>query len=162
MRIRLVFDASTWIFALHGHDPSHALLKRCFHLPRDVQLIVNSYCVMEILNALKNTTHDPSVEKHFWAILNSPSCLLDFDFPLSKDLLRQIRRKAEMLMIARMLELEPKDVPYLVLSYTHDAVLVTEDFRSIISKKNRIFDLLKVRIVTSREALLLIERNAAK
>ncbi len=62
-----------------------------------------------------------------------------------------------MVMIARMLELEPKDVSYLVLSYTHDAVLVTEDFRSIISKKDPILELLQVRIVTSSEALLLIK-----
>ncbi len=160
-RIKLVFDACTWILALHGHDPPHALLKRCLQLPESVTIIVNSYCLLEVLSVLKKTTHQP-VEKHFWGILNSPTCVLDFELPLSRDLMKTVRKKTEIVMLAKLLDLEPKDVPYLVLSFKHRAHFVTEDVRSIHSKKKRFQETLPVMIIDSSEALLLVRKFEKK
>ncbi len=160
-RIKLVLDACTWILALHGHDPSHALLKKCLQLPESVSIIVNSYCLVEVLSVLKKTTHQ-SIERDFWGILNSPTCVLDFELPLSRDLMKTVRKKTEIVMLAKLLDLEPKDVPYIVLSFKHGAYLVTEDVRSIHSKKKQFQEALPVMIVDSSEALLLVRKVEKK
>ncbi len=51
----------------------------------------------------------------------------------------------------KMLDLEVKDVPYLVAAFQHTAILVSNDLRSLVNKRNLIENNLGVQIRTPTE-----------
>jgi hypothetical protein len=58
-------------------------------------------------------------------------------------------------IISRLLDLEVKDVPYLVAAFQHKAILVSENIRSLVSKRQGIQTALNIDIKTSEELLRL-------
>ena len=161
-QIKLVLDANVWVFGLFQKHPHFTLLQKSFPEESAVNLIIDSYGVVETLHVVRRVakqshkSHE-TVEKAFWSILNQASCTLDFEYPLKKDLKHLMRNKPEFLMLARIFDLEPKDVPYLVLSFKHQAILVTEDYRSLYARREQIKSLLKVEICSVQEILLSLD-----
>ncbi len=165
MKIKqLVLDANVWIFGLVQKNPQFQLLQMSFPSERKISLIIDSYGAVETLHVLRKAARhvhqsQSNIEKSFWSILNRASCILDFEHPLKKNLLVLMRNKPEFLMLARIFDLEPKDVPYLVLSFKHKAILVTEDYRSLYSKRKKINSFLGVKVHSVEETLALLQDN---
>ncbi|MFX1254330.1 MAG: PIN domain-containing protein [Promethearchaeota archaeon] len=158
MILRIVLDANIWVYALLRKDPFFRLLQHAYSHPPLVMLIIDSYCAIEVLHVLRRLPRSSSIsqeslERAFWSILNSTSCLLDFEFPLAKDLITKLRNKTEFLMIAHIFQIEAKDVPYLVLSFKHNVPLITADYRSIYLKRDNINSKLGIEILSITEAL---------
>ena len=163
MKKQLVVDANVWIFGLLQKEPYFQLIQMSFPGKNKVDLIINSYGAVETLHVLRRVARhtrqsQSKIEKSFWSILNQASCILDFEHPLKKNLLVFMRNKPEFLMLAQIFDLEPKDVPYLVLSFKHQAILVTEDYRSLYTKRKKIDSFLGVKIHSVEETLALLQK----
>ena len=75
------------------------------------------------------------LERDLWIILNSDFVVQEFDRPVSEGLLRELRRAPEILLISKFLELEQKDVPYLVIAFKTGSKIVSTDERSLVSRR---------------------------
>ncbi len=64
-----------------------------------------------------------------------------------------MRRLPEFRIIAKILDLEVKDVPYLVAAFQHSAVLISNNLRSLVDKRKLIEKNLGVKIQTPAEFL---------
>ncbi|MHA1710240.1 MAG: PIN domain-containing protein [Candidatus Baldrarchaeia archaeon] len=151
----LVLDANVWIYGLLGTSrDAMDLISRC--LKGECKVVVNSYVVAEVTRVLKRVAieirRDPlELERSFWRILNSDNVVKDFIHPITDDLINMMRRRPEILMIAQILEIEPKDVPYLILAFKCDVPVVTTDERSLARKRKRIKELIGVEVLTLKE-----------
>jgi len=138
----IILDASIWIKGLFGiHDNAKQIINDC--LAGKLNIIVNSYIVAEITRAikriaLKSGLNPLELERSFWAIINSDNVLKDFNKPISEDLVEFLKNSNEILLIAKAFNLEPKDVPYIVLAFKFKALIITEDIRSLYVNKDEI------------------------
>jgi len=152
-----VLDAGVWIRGLLGADKDCLEVLRLV-LRKKVRVVVNSYCVAEVTRALKRISYrlsldSRSLERDLWIILNSDFVVQEFDRPVSEGLLRELRRAPEILLISKLLELEPKDVPYLVIAFKTGSKIVSTDERSLISKRREIEEKIGVKILRISEFL---------
>lgn len=122
------------------------------------QVVVTSYMVVEILRVLKRVSPRLSasyseLESHFWQICSYDYIKTDFKEPFSESLISEVKRLPEFRIIAKILALELKDVPYLVAAFQHNAILVSNDLRSLINKRVPIQKSLGIIIQTTTEFL---------
>ncbi len=127
-------------------------------LQDEYQAILTSYMGVEILRVLKRISSRLSIsfsefESLFWNICSHKFVKLDFKQPLTEALITEIKRIPEFKIIAKLLDLEIKDIPYLVASFQNNAMLVTDDLRSIITKRQIIDKNLGLKILTTEEFL---------
>ncbi|MFW9916194.1 MAG: hypothetical protein ACFFGZ_11360 [Candidatus Thorarchaeota archaeon] len=153
---RVVLDCNLWI-KLHTKrdwDLAGRILQG------DYQIILTSYMVVEILRALKRLARKlsiayPELESLFWDFCSHPSILMAFEQPFGESLIAETIRLPEYRIIGRLLDLEVKDVPYLVAAFQHKAILVSENIRSLVAKRQGIQTALNIDIKTSEELLRL-------
>lgn len=149
----IVLDCNAWIAMLHGNERLNARI-----VDGGTPVVLTSYIAVEILRALRHVARRCKVpisalERRFWA-----TCLLDsiekqFKHPLSDGVIDEIKSTAEMTIIARLLDLEIKDVPYIVAAFQNKAILVTDDVRSIIARRDAIKTTLGITTLTVIEFL---------
>ena len=72
---------------------------------------------------------------------------------VSASLIGEVQRKPEFRLIAKLLGLEVKDVPYVVTAFQFDAILVTADVRSILNKRGTMKQVLGLVIMSLGEFL---------
>ena len=114
--------------------------------------------VVELLRVLKRlsgrlSTPYTELENQFWEICSLNYIKTDFKEPFSESLISEVRRIPEFRIIAKILDLEVKDVPYLVAAFQHTAILVSNDLRSLVDKRNLIEQNLGIMIRTPTEFL---------
>ena len=127
-------------------------------LQEEYQTILTSYMGVEILRVLKRLSSRLSIsfselESLFWNICSHKFVKLDFQRPLTEALITEVKRIPEFKIIAKLLDLEIKDIPYLVAAFQNNAMLVTDDLRSIITKRQIIDKNLGLKILTIAEFL---------
>ncbi|MHA1617351.1 MAG: PIN domain-containing protein [Candidatus Njordarchaeales archaeon] len=151
----IVLDANIWIKGLFGiSKEARQIIKDC--LNRKLRIVVNSYIVAEVVRVLKRIAmrsklNPLKLERNFWIIINSESVIKDFITPVSEDLIEFLKNKDEILLISKIFNLEPKDVPYIVLAFKFKAPIITEDKRSIYIKRREIEERIGIRILTLKE-----------
>jgi predicted nucleic acid-binding protein len=149
-----VFDCNVWLYLLSAKD---ARLNQ--KIGKDgYPVVITSYGVVEILRALKRLSKNvgagyASLEEDFWDLCNSTTVQKEFNSVISGSLIGEVHRNAEFRLIAKLLGLEVKDVPYVVAAFQFDAMLVTKDERSIISKQDIIKRLLDLDVVSLNDFL---------
>lgn len=121
-------------------------------------IIITSYGIVEILRVLKRFASQwnknyINLEQKFWEICNLESIQKEFQAPISESLLKEVKRTPEYRLIADILNLEVKDVPYIVNTYQFKAILVTSDERSLISKRQDLYKRLGIIIKSLPEFL---------
>lgn len=117
------------------------------------QVILTSYMVVEIFRVLKRLSVRLSIsfsdlESLFWHICSFEFIKLDFQQPLTEALVAEVKRVPEFRIIAKLLDLEVKDIPYLVAAFQHNALLISKDLRSLIIKRTFINKTLGVKLLT--------------
>jgi len=151
----LVFDANIWIHGLLGTESiSKLLLDLC--VEGIIRVVVDSYCVAEVLRALfrlaeKKRLDPNTLQRNFWRILNADNVIKDFGLSISRSLIGYVIRKDEIRLIARILGLESKDVPYLLTAFKHSAIIITTDDRSLYAQKELIKKKLNIEIMSTRD-----------
>ncbi len=158
---KIVCDASVWLQGLFGtNDDLYNLIKQI--TKGEAIALVNSYCVLEILRGVKRIagkTHQSAqfLESRVWNILTTAGTGLTFDRPLEEAIIHQIRQQIEYQILAKILELESKDLPYITLAYEKSAPIVTLDKRSLYNKREEIKKRIGVIIYTPKEFLNIID-----
>jgi len=150
----VIFDCNVWItdFLKKESELRNKITNNKY------QVILTSYMVVEILRVLKRLSIRLSIsytelETHFWEICSFNYIKTDFKEPFTESLISEVRRIPEFKIIAKILDLEVKDVPYLVATFQHTAILVSNDLRSLIDKRNLIEKNLGIKIQTTTEFL---------
>ena len=148
----VIFDCNVWITDFFKKKSE--LRNKITHSKH--QVILTSYMVVEILRVLKRLSTRLSLsynelETHFWEICTYDYIQTEFKEPFTESLISEVRRIPEFRIIARILDLEVKDVPYLVAAFQHNAILVSNDLRSLVEKRNLIKKRLGIKIQTTAE-----------
>lgn len=109
--------------------------------------------IAEILRVLKRLSIRLNLSRNmlenlFWDLTKSEIITLDFDIPLSNSLIYEIKNKSEIVILSKLLELESKDVPYIVAAFNYSAILITEDIRSLYIYRDLLKSNLNIRIET--------------
>ena len=149
-----VLDCNAWLYLLSAKDTR--LKEKIFE--RGYPVIITSYGVVEILRALKRLSKDiaagyASLEEDFWDVCNLTTIQKEFTSVISASLIGEVQRKPEFRLIAKLLGLEVKDVPYVVTAFQFDAILVTADVRSILNKRGTMKQVLGLVIMSLGEFL---------
>ncbi len=113
---------------------------------------------MEILRvlkrlALKINVNYTELEARFWDLCNAKTIRKEFEFPISESLIIEVRHSSEFRMIAKLLRMEVKDMPYLVAAFQFGAFIVTRDIKSILSRRAEIKRHLNIEIKSLEEFL---------
>lgn len=150
----VIFDCNVWITDFFKKKSE--LRNKITH--NKYQVILTSYMVVEILRVLRRISIRLSIsytelETHFWEICSLNYIKTDFKEPFTESLILEVRRIPEFRIIAKILDLEVKDVPYLVAAFQHTAILVSNDLRSLVDKRNLIEKILGIKIRTPTEFL---------
>lgn len=137
-RATAILDCNVWIDLLAGND---ALEREIVDGARPI--IITSYIAVEVLHALRHVGRELGIaaselEGRFWDTCMLPSIEKQFKQSLSGSLIHEIKMMPEMRIIARLLDMEIKDMPYIVAAFQHGAILVTNDNRSIYAKRGDI------------------------
>lgn len=148
----VIFDCNVWIteFFKKKSELRNKMTSNKY------RVILTSYMVVEILRVLKRTSNRLSIpytdlESRFWEICSLSYIKTDFKEPFTESLISEVRRIPEFKIIAKILDLEVKDVPYLVAAFQHTAILVSNDLRSLVEKRNVIERILGIKIRTPTE-----------
>lgn len=150
----VIFDCNVWITDFFKKESG--LRNKITN--NKYQVILTSYMVVEILRVLKRLSPRLSIsytelETRFWEICSLNYIQTDFKEPFSESLISEVRRIPEFRIIAKIMDLEVKDVPYLVTAFQHTAILVSNDLRSLVDKRNLIENHLGIKIRTTKEFL---------
>ncbi len=150
----LILDCNLWIKMLTGRNPEFT---KIFQLER-VQIILTSYIAVEILRSLKRLAPKQSLaftelESLFWSVCSTNKVVKSFEYPLSETLIAETKQLFEYRIIARLLDLEVKDVPYIVASFQYNAILISDDIRSLVNKREKIQAELNIAVMSSDEFL---------
>jgi len=152
-RTPAIIDCNVWIDLLSGND---ALEKKI--VEEGYPIIITSYGVVEVLRALGHIARKLKIppgnlESKFWSFCILPSIDKQFKVPFTTSLIDEVKNTPEFRVIAKLLDMEVKDTPYIVAAFQHGACLVTQDKRSILVKKEEIKQKLGVRALTDVEFL---------
>lgn len=101
-------------------------------------LLINSYCAAETISVLQRLDNSRELESKFWNLLAHPQIRSIFTVPITKALVRTLRSAGHIMLIGEILDIEPKDVPYLLTAYEKKCCMVTEDIRSLWDKRESI------------------------
>jgi len=128
---KIIFDCNIWmeIFFEDRID----LIKNVYN---KYEIIITSYCVVETLRVLRRISTKLrksyfDLESLMCEIWNLPCINQEFDHPISNHLIPEIKNCTENKMLSKLLNVETKDVPYIIAAYKFDAILVSKDFRSL-------------------------------
>lgn len=121
-------------------------------------VIITSYMAVEILRVLKRVATHLSVtyselENLFWKVCSLSYIIPNFEQPFTESLITEVKRLPEFQIIAKLLNLETKDVPYIVAAYQYKAILVTNDIRSLVNKGQKIKNHLGIDVISLTEFL---------
>lgn len=149
----LIFDCNIWIRIILEH-PNCAIEKKIKTL--NASVLITSYMIIEILRVLKRisirqTLDYSEMESYFWDFLNKAWIIKDFKRPFSDSIIIEVKKSPEFSIIAKLLEIEIKDVPYIVAAFEHDAILITNDIRSLVLKRDLIKKHLKIDVCSEQE-----------
>ena len=149
-----VLDCNVWIEILT--NPNDKLRNVLFNKDSEYQIILSSYMIVEILKVLKRLASKFNIssnelERLFWDFTRKKNIQLNFDNTLSDALINEVKNRSEILVLAKVLDLEPKDVPYIIVAFTNKSIVITHDERSIINKRNLIKEKLEIEILTISE-----------
>lgn len=150
----VIFDCNVWITDFFKKKSK----LRIKITQNNYQVILTSYMVVEILRVLKRLSVRLSIsytelETRFWEICSLNYIKIDFKEPFTESLISEVRRIPEFRIIAKILDLEVKDVPYLVAAFQYSAILVSNDLRSLVNKRNLIENNLGIMIRSTIEFL---------
>ena len=153
---KLVLDTNIWIKTLLQIEPYKRLLQELKNKNSNFQVIIDSYGAAEAMHSVRNlakSIHAASTmyERAFWSVLDKIDCMMDFELPISKNLLEIAKNKTEYIMLAKTYDVETKDIPFIVLAYKSKAQFLTSDTRSLVEKRDKIYEILKVEILTVEE-----------
>lgn len=144
-----ILDTNLWVFGTLGtHERAVDLLDAIER--GDVLSAINAYMVQEALDAFDRTpglshTQRDAFKTEFLTRLVRMTGLLEA--PSSRDVSETLvdnqRTKAQTRLVARILEIQPKDVPILVLAFEHvdrDPLVLTNDaaFAELIPKEQNL------------------------
>lgn len=121
-----------------------------------IEVVLSSYVAAEVVTVLRRLAREKKVsatvlERDAWAIWSLSSVTKDFNTNISKSLLHVIREQPAILILAKILELEPKDVPLIILAYKYKYPLITMDKRSLWDKRHKIANLTEIDIILGSE-----------
>lgn len=121
----IVLDSNLWVFGLLGqNDRAAAILDDIQH--GETLSVINAYMLQEVLNAFERTPQlSPAqcdeAQTAFLTRMHQMTGLLES--PSSRDMtqtiLTETRNNTYVRFIARALDIQPKDVPILVLASKH-------------------------------------------
>lgn len=148
----VIFDCNVWITDFFTKESN----LRNKIVNNKYEVILTSYMVVEILRVFKRLSSRLSLsytdlETRFGEVCSLDYIKPDFKEPFTDSLISEMRRLPEFRIIAKILDLEVKDVPYLVAAFQHSAVLVSNDLRSLVDKRKLIEKTLGVKIQTPAE-----------
>lgn len=152
---KVVLDTCVWVNGFLNSDPySREILEAI--VDNRIEIIISSYGVAECMNTLRRLAKElrmppVSIERDIWAIWNQKNVIKQFEEDIANSLVKEVRKQTEILLIAKLLNLEPKDVPFIILSYSNKVPLVTCDKRSIWDFKDEIYKKLGVHVFLSSE-----------
>ena len=132
----IVLDSNLWVFGLLGqNDRAAAILDEIEH--SETLSAINAYMVQEVLDAFERTPQLSPVQRDeaqtpFLTRMHRMTGLLEA--PSSRDMTQAIldetRNNIYVHFIAQSLDIQPKDVPILVLAYKHserEPTILTND-----------------------------------
>ena len=151
---QIALDCNVWIEILT--NPNDKLRNVLFNKDSEYQIILSSYMIVEILKVLKRLASKFNIssnelERLFWDFTRKKNIQLNFDNTLSDALINEVKNRSEILVLAKVLDLEPKDVPYIIVAFNNKSIVITQDERSIINKRNFIKEKLEIEILTISE-----------
>lgn len=132
----IVLDSNLWVFGLLGHNNRAAAILDNIQCGETVSAI-NAYMVQEVLNAFERTPQlSPAqcdqAQTAFLTRMHQMTGLLEA--PSSRDMTQTIldetRNNSYVRFIAQSLDIQPKDVPILVLAAKHterESTILTND-----------------------------------
>ena len=153
-KIRLVLDCNIWI--------SDFLQEKS--MLRDIindghyRILITSYMAVEILRVLQRQATRLSidfqqVERIFWSTCQDEAVDMKLKTPVSKSLVQEVKNTTEFKVIAKLLDIEVKDIPYVVAAYTYKATILISDIRSFVDKRDPIKEKLGIDVLTLEEFL---------
>ncbi|HMF30141.1 MAG TPA: hypothetical protein VKK79_01905 [Candidatus Lokiarchaeia archaeon] len=157
---KFIFDCNVWIhLILQGQSSFFQQLEL-----NNYQIILTSYNAVEILRVLKRISKRTNVpferlENLAWNSWKFPCIHPIFDKPMSDAIINEVRILPEYAIIAKAFDLEQKDVPYVIAVFQYDAVLVTKDQRSLVSRAEILQEKLGIRIITWDSFLELLQTD---
>jgi len=150
----LILDCNLWI---------ELITKKECHLREKIltgnySIIITSYMAVETLRVLKRLSSKMNIslsklETHFWEFLFHDNITMNFKQVFTESLINEIKDLPEIKIIASLLDLERKDVPYIVAAFQYNAIFLTEDVRSLLEKRNLIKQKLNIEILSMDEFL---------
>ncbi|MHA2364238.1 MAG: hypothetical protein ACXAC7_09795 [Candidatus Hodarchaeales archaeon] len=151
-RISIILDCNLWIRLIT--ESTNKFRKKL--LSGNYEIIITSYMVVEILRVLKRLssrlkTSYNDLESLFWDFCNHSKVKMDFQQPFSDSLISEIKNVPEIKMLAKLIDLEQKDVPYIVCAFQNKAIFFTDDKRSLLDKRDYIKNQLGIEIKSIRE-----------
>ena len=152
---RVILDTCVWVNGLLQVDPHAARIIKAI-VNQKLEAVISSYGVAEVFTVFRRLAQELKVpvtvlERDIWAIWNQPNVIKEFSTDITKALLSEVRGQKEIELLAKVLELEPKDVPFIVLAYKHKKPLITMDERSLWTKRQINEKKTGVRIYLSKE-----------
>ena len=132
----IILDSNLWVFGLLGQNERAAAILEDIQRGETVSAI-NAYMVQEVLNALGRTPQLSPAQRDeaqtaFLTRMHQMTGLLEA--PSSRDMteaiLDETRNNTYVRFIAQSLDIQPKDVPILVLAYKHserEPTILTND-----------------------------------
>lgn len=131
-----ILDTNLWVFGTLGtHERAVELLAAIDH--GETTAALNAYIVQEILDAfatpgLLTPTERDRVQTAFLERLPGMIGLIEAPShrDIAPDIVQHRRQTSEIQLVAQILEIQPKDVPILVLAYRHanrEPTILTND-----------------------------------
>lgn len=149
-----ILDCNTWMAIILGQEPR--LATKIIKEGHPVR--VTSYGIAEIIRVLKrlapvNGVPFQDLERRAWNLFGLPTITKEFTTAVSDSILQSVKRAPEYRVIAKLLSMEVKDVPYVVSAFTTKAIIVTLDERSFLSRAKLIKQHLGVDVIGLRAFL---------
>jgi len=152
---RAILDTCVWVNGFLQVDPRAAKLIKAI-VNQKLEIVISSYSVAEVFTVFRRLSRELKVsvtvlERDIWAIWNQPNVIKEFSTDITKALLFEVRGHKEIELLAKILELEPKDVPFIVLAYKHKIPLIKMDERFLWTKRQEIEKKTGVTIILSKD-----------
>ncbi len=114
--------------------------------------------VVEVFRVFKRLSRRISIpytelESLFWDFCAHENISMKFEHPFADSLITETKRLPEYQIIARLLDLESKDVPYLVTAFQYKATIISDNLRSLVNRRELIKQYLDVDMRSSTEFL---------
>ncbi len=154
-KMKVVLDTSVWLAGMFAADNDARRVVRLV-VKGDIQCVMNAYGLLELARASRRVaashqTRWREVERRVWSLVNNAQVTFEFDRPLEDQIVRDARKSPEYRLIGHSLGLETKDVPFVVLAFDHQALLITLDQRSLLARREEVHTAVSVEILSPTE-----------